>query len=100
MLNSMGEAYAGQLSRSLGIPSHRVRWMMHGRMPYYSPRLALIPLGLAEETFDGHGRVYAITPKGRRQARSLAKRFRRARIAKADFASGVATSAADKQLWM
>lgn len=76
LLASMREAYAGQLARALGVHSSRIRWMLHGRLPYYQPSLGLCALGLVEETNDGRGRLYVITRRGERKARSLAKRYR------------------------
>ena len=79
LLNSWGEAHANRLATALGVPCSRVKWMMRGHPPQYSVELALIPLGLAAEVPTSHGRVYRITPLGRRKARSIVASWIRAR---------------------
>jgi len=77
MLNSLGEAYLSQLADAVGVQPTRLRWVMHGHLPAYDPELSLVPIGFVEESRDGRYRLYRITARGRRKARSLAKRRRR-----------------------
>lgn len=77
MLNSMGEAYLGQLARAVGTERKRIRAVMYGAMPAYRPDLSLIGLGLAEEVQTEHGRIFRITAAGKRKARSIVKRRER-----------------------
>lgn len=77
MFNSLGEGYPRQLARALGVDPTRVRWMLHGKPPYYSVELSLLAQGLVEEVKTNSGRVYAITTRGRRKARSIARRRRK-----------------------
>lgn len=74
MLSSLGEAYPGQLEAACGVSVTRVRWVMEGHLPQYSPALSLVALGLARVVESPGGRVYAIAPAGRRKARSLTRR--------------------------
>lgn len=71
-LASFGRASLAQLAHATGVPPYRVKWMMYGRAPYYAPELALVPLGLASEVGVGRGRVFEITTRGLRKARSVA----------------------------
>lgn len=77
LLSSLSEAYPNQLARGLNVSASRVRAVMHGRLPGYRPELSLIRLGLAQEILTPNGRVYAITNRGRRKARSLTSEKRR-----------------------
>lgn len=71
MLSSVGEAHPGQLARLCSISINRLKWIMFGHHPAYAPELSLISLQLAELVFTPHGRVYRITERGRRKARSV-----------------------------
>lgn len=87
LIASWGEAYLGELSRATGLPRTRVKWILHGRAPYYDPALSLVPLGLVRELHGRRGRAFAITPLGLRKARSIAAgRARRAARSGADSA--------------
>lgn len=77
MLSSLTEAYPRQLARAVGVDSQRLRWMMEGHLPEYSPSLSLFALGLAKEEVREGRRLYVITTKGRRKARSIAARMAR-----------------------
>lgn len=79
-LASLGECYLGQLARVSGVDRSRIAWILHGRMPYYKPELSLVPLGLAEVEMTSTGRVYRITRRGLRHARSLTSRRKKRRI--------------------
>lgn len=79
LLSSLGEAHTNRLAIALGIPASRVKWMMHGKRPCYSPELSLVTLGLAVDVPTSRGRVYAITALGRRKARSIVAARVRAR---------------------
>ena len=81
MLSSLSEAYPSQLARACGLTPTRLAWVLHGRAPYYRPELSLFALGLARERRTPTGRVYEITTKGRKKARSLTARVRRKRSA-------------------
>jgi predicted transcriptional regulator with HTH domain len=71
-VSSLTEAYTGQLARMLGLTPTRVKWIMHGHPPQYSVDLSPMGLGWVEEARDDRGgRIYRITPKGRRKARSI-----------------------------
>lgn len=72
LLSSMGEAFPAQLADALGVSTWALHGLMHGRLPYYSVDLALVPAGLAVVRWGPGGRHYAITTRGRRKARSLA----------------------------
>lgn len=76
-LNAVGETYLGHLARMTGIERNRVRYILHGRLPYYRLDLSLVAQGLVEPVLTATGRIYRITTKGRRKARSLAKRVAR-----------------------
>lgn len=71
LLASLGEAYLGQLARGLRLQPNRVRWLLHGRAPYYSVADSLVSLGYAADVATSRGRVYRITPAGLRKARSM-----------------------------
>src|SRR5687768_9082101 len=71
MLSSVGEGYLSQLAALLELSPRVVRWSLHGREPYYAVDLSLIQLGLASVRESHRGRVYEITPLGRRKARSI-----------------------------
>jgi len=77
MLSSLSEAYAGQLARATGVGRDHVRMVLHGAPPRYREELALIPLGLVVVDDTANGRLYRITSRGRRKARSWAARRRR-----------------------
>lgn len=79
MLASLGEAYLGQLARAVGVEPKRVRAVMFGAGEDYRAELSLVALGLASVRDEPNGRVYRITPRGLRKARSLAKRARAGR---------------------
>lgn len=79
MTASLGECYASQLARAIGVDVQRLRWAIFGRMPAYSDTLSLVALGLVEVAQTPHGRVFRITPRGLRKARSLTRRARRGR---------------------
>lgn len=68
----MGEAFPAQLADALGVSKWALGGLMHGRLPYYSVDLALVPAGLAEVRWGPGGRHYVVTARGRRKARSLA----------------------------
>jgi predicted transcriptional regulator with HTH domain len=72
MVNSLGEAYLGQISRALGVRPSRVLAMMYGAAPSYSAELGVHTLGLVEEIQVKRGRAWRITPRGRRKCRSWA----------------------------
>lgn len=76
MLSSLGEAYPAQLARAVGLPQHKLGWVMEGREPYYSTRFSVVGQGLARVVESSSGRVYQITTRGRRKARSLTRRAR------------------------
>lgn len=82
LLSSLSEAYVGQLGRIMELPHARVLALLEGDPDRgYSAELSLVRLGLAVEkpTIVKRGRVYEITAKGRRKARSMtAGRVRRA----------------------
>lgn len=71
ILSSLSEAYPNQLARACGISASRLYAIMHGRLPGYRPELGLVTLRLAQEILTPNGRIYAITARGRRKARSL-----------------------------
>ena len=71
MLSSVGEAHPGQLARLCAISTNRLKWVVEGHFPEYAPELSLISLCLAELVATPHGRVYRITERGRRKARSV-----------------------------
>lgn len=75
-------ASAGHLAAALGVSTVRVIWMMHGRLPYYRLDQSLLRLGLAQRKPVRRGRVYQITPLGRRVAEILVDERRRAHRAK------------------
>lgn len=77
MLASLGEAFPNQLARALGIPIVRLNAVMFGDPPDYSVLLALLPLGLVEVRDTPHGKVFAITERGRKKARQLTSRWAR-----------------------
>src|SRR5438067_9520926 len=58
MLSSVGEAHPGQLARLCGLSTTRIKWIMGGHWPQYSPELSLISLNLADLVHTPHGRVY------------------------------------------
>ena len=72
LLNSLGEAYLGQLARMMGIRPERVLALLYGDPPSYSKELALVTLGLVEEIQTSRGRAWRITTRGRRKTRSWA----------------------------
>lgn len=76
MLASLGEAYVGQLARAVGAGRKRVLGALVGREPDYRPELGLVALGLAEAVQTANGRVFRITRRGMRKARSLTARGR------------------------
>lgn len=76
-LNAVHEAYFGQLARMVGVSHQRLRGLLQGHMPYYSPDLSLDGQGLAEIVDGPKGRLVRITARGRRKARSEAKRYAR-----------------------
>lgn len=78
LISSLGEAYLGQIARALRLPPGRVLWALHGHAPDYRPELSLIAVGLVEERVTEQGRVFVITSRGRRKARSLTSRIARA----------------------
>jgi predicted transcriptional regulator with HTH domain len=71
-LSSLGEAYVGQLARSLKLPRERVKALLMGDPPKYRSDHSLVELGLAERVVTVHGVVFKITTAGRRKARSVA----------------------------
>jgi predicted transcriptional regulator with HTH domain len=79
LLSSWGEAHSNRLAISLGVPASRIKWMMHGKRPHYSPELSLVELGLAQDVPTSRARVYRITDLGRRKARSITSSWVRAR---------------------
>lgn len=79
LLSSWGEAHANRLAAALGLPCTRISWIMHGHPPKYSVELSLVALGLAVEIPTSRGRVYRITPLGRRKARSIVASWVRTR---------------------
>lgn len=79
MLASMGEAYQGQLVRATGLQPKRVKATLHGAGEDYRAELSLVATGMAEVVATPNGRVYRITSRGLRKARSLAKRARAGR---------------------
>ena len=71
-LSSLGEGTLGQLSHATGIPPYRVKCILYGKLPAWSPERALIPCGLAREVATTHrGRKFEVTNEGRRLARSI-----------------------------
>lgn len=82
LIASMGEVYVGQAGRILHQPHSRIMAMLVGSPGRgYSESLSLVRLGLVQERVDAQarGRVFEITSRGRRKARSLAAaRARRA----------------------
>lgn len=78
LLASLGEAYVGQLARAMQLQPNRVRWLLHGRAPYYSVGESLVGLGYAAEARAGRGRVYRVTSSGLRKARSMSAAWLRA----------------------
>lgn len=83
MLASLTEAFPRALAQAVGIDATRLRWVMHGREPYYRTSLALVPLGLVEQRLTRNGVVYAVTERGRRKARQLTARSARRAAARA-----------------
>lgn len=79
LVNALGEAYLAQLAR----PS-RVLALLYGDPPSYAKELALVPLGLVEETPTiGRGRAWRISALGRRKARSVSSAYARRAAARA-----------------
>ena len=76
-ISSLGEAYLNQLAKHTGLSATRVRWLLYGRPPYYREDLSLVGLGLVREVNGARGRSFAITPRGRRKARSVAAAWAR-----------------------
>ena len=76
-LSSLGEASVGQLARHTGIPWTRVKWILFGHPPSYSRELSLVGVGMAAVK-PGRGVGVEITSRGRRKARSVARRWARA----------------------
>lgn len=72
LVNSLGEAYLGQLARMMGIRPARVLALMYGAPPSYSRELGVHVLGLIEEIPRARGRAWRITQRGRRKCRSWA----------------------------
>lgn len=91
MLASMGEAYVGQLARAAALQPTRVKAVLHGDGRGYKVSLSLVEMGLAERVQTPNGRVYRITSRGLRKARSLAKRARAGRDALDHRADAVAS---------
>lgn len=81
---SLGEAYVGQIAQLCNMREEVVRMVLHGRLPSYSPELSLIALRLVEERATRHGRVYVITSRGIRKARSVSAGRVRRREARRD----------------
>lgn len=81
VLASFGEAYLGQLAHAMRLPPWRVRALLSGKLPHYSPTLSLEALGCAEPHRDARGGLYwRATTKCIRKARSMtAGRVRRRR---------------------
>lgn len=84
LVNSLGEAYLAQLARMMGIRPSRVLALLYGDPPSYAKELALVPLGLVEETPTiGRGRAWRISALGRRKARSVSSAYARRAAARA-----------------
>lgn len=99
MLSSLTEAYTGQLAHACHLDRKIVRWIMRGRLPYYSVELSLVALGLAAEVRDHRGARWVITDYGRRIARKISARdLRKGRQAEAVRASNLAFHAARESL--
>ena len=71
VLSSLGEASLAQLAHAAGIPPHRAKCILFGRLPGWSPERALVPCGLAREVPTPRGRKFEVTTEGRRLARSI-----------------------------
>lgn len=76
-VSSVGEAYLGQIARALHTSTTRVRWCLHGHLPYYREDIALVPLSLIDRVEAPTGGFYRITTRGRRKARSIVAQRRR-----------------------
>lgn len=70
-LDAAGTAHAAHLADLSGISVGRVRWVMHGKLPYFRPDLSLLARRLAREMRTPTGAFYAITAHGRRRARLI-----------------------------
>jgi predicted transcriptional regulator with HTH domain len=78
-LSSLSEASPSQLARAARVDERRLRWVVHGHLPEFSPGLSLGGLGLVVEGVSDAGfRVFRITAAGRRQAHGLRVRQARA----------------------
>lgn len=73
MLNSLSEATPRALAMAVGIDGKRLHEIMFGGGSY-AEGLALVGLGLVEVVETPNGKVYRVTPKGRRKSRQLAAR--------------------------
>ena len=79
LLSSLGEAHPGHLARACGVSVNRLKWIMEGHWPEYAPDLTLVALDLATLVLTPHGRVYRVTERGRRKARSVTSSWVRGR---------------------
>ncbi len=80
-LCSLGEAFIGQLAGALAVDRKYVRAALLGHEPKFSTEFSLVALGLAEAIETPAGRVFRITPRGRRKARQWTSRRRHRRPA-------------------
>jgi hypothetical protein len=73
-LHELRVATTNQLARAAAIAPGRVKWIVHGRMPYYRPDQAPLFLGLVVVGGSRRRPRYAITDEGDQAAARLLRR--------------------------